>query len=233
MAKPLKDEALDDYRYERKLFITELTRPELELIVKLQPAAFSEIYHERLVNNIYFDSSDMKSYFDNVDGLKDRLKVRIRWYGPLFGLAEKPVLEFKIKKGLVGKKESFRLVPFSVDKNLQKDTLLDVFKRSQIPENVKLDLELLEPSLLNRYRRKYFQSADRKYRITIDWEMEFYQIRAYNNTFLHKSADLTSAIVELKYNTKEDPYVEKIANCFPVRITRSSKYVNGIERVYL
>jgi hypothetical protein len=175
----------------------------------------------------------MKNYFDNVDGLRDRVKVRIRWYGHLFGFIDKPVLELKIKKGLVGRKESFPLVPFSVDENLQRNTIVDVFNRSEIPEILKLDLNWLEASLLNRYRRKYFQSADRKYRITIDSEMEFYQIRAYNNAFLHKSVDLKSMVVELKYTTENDQYVEQIANYFPVRISRSSKYVNGIERVYL
>jgi hypothetical protein len=232
MAK-VPNDTLNDYRYERKFFVSELIEPEIDLMVKLHPASFSEIYHERFINNIYLDSFDMKNYFENVDGLKDRVKVRIRWYGHLFGFIDKPVLELKIKKGLVGRKESFPLVPFSVDENLQRNTIVDVFNRSEIPEILKLDLNWLEASLLNRYRRKYFQSADRKYRITIDSEMEFYQIRAYNNAFLHKSVDLKSMVVELKYTTENDQYVEQIANYFPVRISRSSKYVNGIERVYL
>ena len=35
----------------------------------------------------------IKNCFNNVDGLKNRVKVRIRWYGDLFGVIEKPVLE--------------------------------------------------------------------------------------------------------------------------------------------
>lgn len=231
MAKAPND-MLNDYRYERKFFVSALTGPEIELMVKLHPASFSEIYHERFINNIYLDSVDMRNYFDNVDGLRDRVKVRIRWYGDLFGYIDKPVLELKIKRGLVGRKESYPLVPFSMDENLERNTLVDVFSRSEIPEILRLDLNWLEASLLNRYRRKYFQSADRRYRITIDSDMEFYQIRAYNNAFLHRSVDRDSLVVELKYTTENDQHVEQIANLFPVRVTRSSKYVNGIERVY-
>ena len=40
----------DNYRYERKFFISELTRQEVESIIRINPVMFSEIYHERFVN---------------------------------------------------------------------------------------------------------------------------------------------------------------------------------------
>lgn len=223
----------EDYRYERKFFVSELTKYEIESIVRLNPAMFSEIYHPRFVNNLYFDSSNMKLYFDTVDGLKDRMKVRIRWYGDLFGIIEKPILELKIKNGLLGRKERFPLIPFSIGKGFQLDTIIDVFKRAEIPDVLKLDLISLEGSLLTRYRRQYFQSSNRKYRLTIDSETEFYQIRSRHNNFLHSSVDLVNTVVELKYDESEDQYVKRILNYFPFRLTKSSKYVNGIERIYL
>lgn len=219
----------ENCRYERKFFITELTKYEIDSIVKLHPAMFSEIYPQRFVNNLYFDSFDMKNYFDTVDGLKDRLKVRIRWYGDLFGVIEKPVLELKIKDGLVGVKEIFPLIPFSIDESFQFETLVNVFSQAEIIDVLKLDLISLEPVLLNRYSRKYFQSADHNYRITIDSEMEFYQISPHKNTFLHKWVDDTTTVVELKYNHDKDQSVEEITSYFPFRMTKSSKYVNGID----
>ena len=222
----------DDFRYERKFFVSEMTIHQVDTMVKLHPAMFSEIYYPRYVNNLYLDSFTMKNYFDNVDGIRDRLKVRIRWYGDIFGLIEKPVLELKIKKGLVGRKESYPLPPFSVCKCFQRDTITQLFERSGIPQALKLDLTALEGALLNRYRRKYFLSANRKYRVTIDSEMEFYRLRATNNTFLNKSVDLRNIVVELKYDPEDDRGVEQITNHFPVRLTRSSKYVNGLDRVY-
>ena len=89
----------EKWRYERKFFISGLKKEDIEFMVKLHPAIFREIYHERTVNNLYFDSYEMKSYLDNVSGNSQRAKVRIRWYGDLFGIIEKPVLEVKIKRG--------------------------------------------------------------------------------------------------------------------------------------
>ena len=81
----------NNYRYERKFFISNLTKYEIESLIKLHPALFSEIYFPRFVNNLYFDSLNMKNYFDTIDGLGDRMKIRIRWYGSLFQDIEKPI----------------------------------------------------------------------------------------------------------------------------------------------
>jgi hypothetical protein len=222
-----------DYRYERKFAVSQLIRQEIETLIKLHPAMFSVTYPPRYVNNIYLDSFGMKNYFDNVDGLKDRAKVRIRWYGDLFGLIEKPVLEIKIKLGSVGRKDSYPLNPFPIDKCLRVGAVLDVFKASDIPDALRLDLMSLELSLINRYRRQYFQSADGRYRITIDSGMEFYHVQGQGNTYLHKSVDKVNTVIELKYDPAEDGDVNQISNHFPFRITKNSKYVSGIERLSL
>ena len=220
------------YRYERKFFVDELTLHEVEMIVRLHPAAFSEIYHRRFVNNIYFDSETMRNYFDNVDGAADRVKVRVRWYGDLFGRVEKPVLEFKIKKGLLGRKESYRLAPFTMNEHFCQDTLAALFAESDLPLQVKLSLQGVQPTLLNRYTRKYFISANQKVRLTLDSDLEFYFIHVYNNSFVKSYSDGLSTVLELKYEPEYDMEIDKISNKFPFRMTRSSKYVSGIEYMY-
>jgi SPX domain protein involved in polyphosphate accumulation len=217
------------YRYERKFSISELTRQEVECAVRHNPGMFSEIYHQRFVNNLYFDSFDMESYFDNIDGSKDRSKFRIRWYGDLFGVLEGPVLEIKIRKGLLGKKLSFPLSPFSIEReNFEPNAIVKAVKTSDIPDALKLVLISLEPSLLNQYNRRYYLSADGNYRITIDSEMVFYQANAHNRTFIHKSSDKANTILELKYDQDKDYYADRITSYFPFRITKSSKYADGI-----
>lgn len=222
---------LNYFRYERKFLVSELTGHEIEAIVKLHPALFSEIYQPRYINNLYFDSFAMKNYFDNVDGVADRIKVRIRWYGDMFGHIEKPILEFKIKKGSLGRKVSFPLQSFFIDENLQLDCIASVFESSDLPEDLRLNLCAVEASLLNRYRRKYFISGDKKYRITIDTELTFFQIA--NARFLHKYVDFASTVLEVKYDPAENKYARRITSHFPFRMTRSSKYVNGIDLAYL
>ena len=63
--RPQAELIIPDYRYERKFFISELTKDEVESLVRLHPAWFSEIYNQRFVNNIYFDSLNLTNYLDN------------------------------------------------------------------------------------------------------------------------------------------------------------------------
>ena len=173
----------------------------------------------------------MKSYFDSVDGSPNRIKIRIRWYGDLFGDIQKPVLELKIKNGLLNMKNSFPLKPFSIGEFFEYNSIVDVIKISDIPEKLKLEMISLEPALLNRYNRKYAQSSDGNYRITVDTNMMFYDINSHNNLFLNKAVDYSNTVVELKYNYNKDDCAEHIVKYFPFRLSKSSKYVTGIEAI--
>jgi SPX domain protein involved in polyphosphate accumulation len=221
------------YRYERKFFISELSRQSVESIVRLHPAMFSEIFHQRFVNNIYFDSFGLQNYNDNVHGSTRRIKVRIRWYGELFGNVTRPVLELKAKDGVLGKKESYSLQPFRLDEIFGESMVTDLFASSDIPEIVKMKLGFLKPVLLNRYSRKYFQSADKRYRITLDGDLVFYRITHQFNSFMSKMKDDISVILELKYAADSDLDANHISNNFPFRVTKSSKYVQGIDKLYV
>jgi SPX domain protein involved in polyphosphate accumulation len=223
------NERISDYRYERKFFITELSKYEVEYIVKLHTAIFSEIYHKRFVNNIYFDSFNLVNYRENIEGATDRIKIRIRWYGELFGYIEKPVLEIKIKKELLNKKISIPIKPFV----LKKDTIISDILNSftDLQDSLVIDFNSIQPSLLNQYSRKYYQSCNGQFRITIDTDQSFYQVNNQNNLFLNRTSDNNTVILELKYDKEHDSEARHITTKFPFRITKSSKYVNGVEKI--
>ena len=73
-----------NYRYERKFLITDSTYSEVIVLIKNHPKIFREIFSKRLVNNIYLDTWDRKSYHENDSGISERIKYRIRWYGNIF-----------------------------------------------------------------------------------------------------------------------------------------------------
>ena len=219
-------------RYERKFVVSQWTPYEVEVFVKSHPALFLEAFPPRSVNNLYLDSLDSDNYLASVNGSRDRMKVRIRWYGNLFGMIEKPVLELKIKSGAVNRKERYPVAPFSFNEGFSFATIADALKNSEMPDLLKLDLMTLELSLVNRYLRKYFQTGDRKYRITIDSKMEFYETQLRTNTFRHKSVDDRNTVLELKYSMEEEANIKSMLNYFPFRMAKSSKYVSGVERVH-
>jgi len=214
------------YRYERKFVINELNVHEIELQLKLHPALFSEIYHERSVNNIYFDGIDFNNYLSNVIGISQRKKIRIRWYGELFGTIQKPVLEIKNKHGHLGVKESYRLPHFVLNRNIKKCRWNEIFCRSDIPESLKLELKFTNPTLINSYSRKYFLSHDKKVRVTIDKKLRYYFI------INGKEHSDSSIILEIKYNYSEKNNINRITDYLNFRLTKNSKYVNGIKSQY-
>ena len=228
-AKPVADPVRTD-RYERKFAIAGIGVAEVEHAIRLHPAQFSEIYQERFINNCYFDSPFHHLYRDAIEGHPSRLKVRIRWYGDLFGAAAKPRLELKRKEGLVGTKESFPVPGFVLDRGSDLGVLVEWFSEAEIPPEISGVIGAFRPTLVNRYRRRYFGSADRRLRMTLDTGCEYYQPEPPHDQATSLAGDV-SAIVELKYQVADDSLAAAAANHFPARITKSSKYVNGLSLV--
>lgn len=225
--------ATTPYRYERKFAVPALTPQAAEAIVKMNPAAFSEIYHERFVNNIYLDSFSLKNYFDRIDGANETVKVRIRWYDGLFGYIEKPALELKAKSGQLGRKEIFGLREFTFGNDFTFAKIQEMFYESDIPDVLKTCLTTMEFGLISRFRRKYFQSGDRNFRLTIDSEIRCGELKKHHNDSLNMAPASNAVVLELKYGREQDDSAGKITNFLPFRLTRNSKYINGVENLNL
>ncbi|MBU0597573.1 VTC domain-containing protein [Patescibacteria group bacterium] len=224
----LKD---NDYQYERKFYLPGFSREEIIAMVNSHPAIFTEIFYRRKVNNIYFDSFNMKSYFDNLDGVSNRLKVRIRWYGNNLGFIEKPILELKVKNNYLRGKIQFPLPSFSINNNFSIVTIKKIFREAKIPEFLKIELQSLDLAIFNYYNREYFLSENKNFRFTIDDNMKFHRLNNLHNNFFDSFSNYKDVVLELKYSQENDDFAASITNNLPFRITKSSKYVMGVERL--
>ncbi len=218
-----------NYRFERKFTLDEVDRSWILQQVKLHPSFFQPIFHPRQINNIYLDTPDYKFYEDNIHGIANRKKVRIRWYGDTFGKVLKPKLEYKLKNNLLGDKWTFDLAPFEIKPGFSLDQLPSIFSQSNLPPDITEDLRTLSPSLLNSYQRTYFLSANKKYRLTFDEELSYYGFDKPNSHFSFKRTQPHHFIVELKYSPEDDKGANQIAKKFRYRLDKSSKYVDGVE----
>ena len=218
-------------RYERKFFVTELEVGHAREIVRRHPAMLCEAYPPRYVNNLYLDTPWMGHYQDNLDGAPERMKVRVRWYHALEARAERPVLEFKIKRGWVGWKESYPIRGLRVGTDMSCAGLRDVIRGSDLPGTARERLAGLRPALANRYRREYYATRDGRFRVTIDDELVYFGVCAMTGVLRARAEDHGVVIVELKYDRADEREAERVASRFPFRLTRSSKYVRGVERV--
>ena len=216
-------------RYERKFVPANFGAREADALIRLHPAAFREIYHARWVNNVYLDTPAFDHYEANVRGLSNRVKCRIRWYGDLQGPVGRPTLELKRKRGVVGSKESHPLQPFDHGDGFDARALL---AKSDLPEALHHELAPLRPVLTNRYRRRYYLSADGSYRLTLDDELGYWPIGPAAGRFRCFVAEEPRVVLELKYALGHEEGASRIATRLPFRITRNSKYVVGVDLLY-
>ena len=220
-------------RYERKCRIDNTNRHQIWHLIKHHPAFFNAIYKPRQINNIYFDTLQFKYYKANEIGIASRKKVRIRWYGSVTNKALQPQLEIKIKNGLVGDKLVYPLPDFSLSNKFTPPFFVELAKTNQLPASLIEELIPLRPSLFNTYYRSYFQSVDKKFRLTFDEDMRFYRPNFLSNQQLKGKQVIGAFIIELKYQLAHDPLARKIFQQFPYRLTKNSKYVNGVDLLQL
>jgi hypothetical protein len=219
------------WRYERKAFVTDFDHADLLHLVKTHPAVFREIHHERTINNIYFDTPTFENYQQNVAGDDLRTKVRLRWYGELWG-PHPSVLEFKIKRGMLGRKEHYPVDGIALQPGFDVHSGLAAIGSADMPASAKHFVARQEPKLLNRYDRRYFESHCKRFRVTIDKDLRFHHVRSTGNHLLHSERDVRSLVVEIKYDAEHDNDVNRITDALPFFLTKSSKYAYGIDRLW-
>jgi len=123
-------------RFERKYKIESLSHAELIRIIKENPFCFREVFPKRQINNIYFDTPNFSHFKDNLIGTKYRTKIRLRWYGELFGTIERSQLEYKIRNSSVGTKKTYPIQAFDFSTSINTHTLSEVINRSGTPDLV-------------------------------------------------------------------------------------------------
>ena len=224
-------EVSNHFRYERK-FTTTWAYDDVIALIKRNTAHFREIYDERYINNIYFDNLNFANYFANDDGVRSRLKTRIRWYGDLSGEIKRPVLEIKVKRGWAGEKPSFPLAPFTLGSEFSSLDAQGLFRRSELPGWIHQRVLPETPTTINRYARRYFLSVDGHCRLTIDRDLRFYRC-PFPGTFVPRFYEpRNTLIIEMKYSCVGDLGIDLFSNDFRFRLTKLSKYATGVNLLY-
>ncbi|MFH1353978.1 MAG: polyphosphate polymerase domain-containing protein [bacterium] len=220
-----------ELRYERKYFVAEKSLAEIITRVKMHPTAFAEVYPTRLVNNIYFDTTDFSYWRRHVNGSSRRNKIRIRWYGRGQKRISCPMLEIKRRVGVAGDKIRYALVPFKLDRRMAGLDWRRIFSQSGLPGALEEMLQRLGPVLINQYERSYWLSGDRRWRLTIDSDIRFSRWTGGRRAGGLVTPDV--CVIELKYNVSDGGNSGEVGQYFPWRIAQYSKYVFGVRTLYL
>lgn len=220
------------YRYEQKFVFQQKSIVFVKGIVETHQADFHEIFKERKVNNIYFDTPELDFYSDHKENKAIRLKIRIRWYGDTFGQVLHPILEFKIRDGDLRIKKSYTLPEFNIETGVEAKQLNEVLAKANLPDDIYNEVKDLEARLLNTYKRRYYRSFNSHYRFTIDHKLEFIKFLVHQNPFLNKEIDSDNVILELKFAPEFIKEAYSILENLPIQSNVFSKYVYGMEKLY-
>lgn len=187
-------------------------------------------YPPRQVNTIYFDSPDLDSYCDNLDGISRRRKLRLRWYGEdLYPI--NAIFEIKAKVHSVGEKFSVD-VNFPAQQEANWSALLNRLE-ADLPDSLKPFRGLLHfPQVLNSYDRGYYEDSHGT-RLTIDTKLEACSIGKLTALRSREMLRIPLySIAEFKFPIQEKPRVDALLKGLPVRPSKFSKYVASIDRCF-
>ncbi len=216
----------EDGRFEVKFVATALRYHALLHWIRMHPAALRRPFAPRRVNNVYFDTHDLSSYWQV--GGAGRSKLRLRWYGEA-PCSERSVLEVKRRRNRLGWKLRFEGGPLDLEASSWRELVRDL--RRRLPPEGALWLDLHpRPVLVNRYERHYFATPDQRVRITVDRRQAVYEQRFRSRPNLVNRANLPDTlVVEVKFHRRDGQLGARVIEGIPVRVSRSSKYALGVQ----
>ncbi len=229
---PVSESLLNNYRFERKfVFDNHDLEDVINSNVYNSSFFFKEVYERRTVNNIYLDDGNHSFYKMNVSGVGLRSKYRLRWYNDNFNLIANSTLEIKKKLGEVGDKLLYKLPHLQMDITTKSvDEVYNTILSHITDKKLLSDTHSLFPLLYSNYERRYFLSADEKFRITLDYNMKFYNPNVDRHMLTEVGID--DIVLELKYDTKDDFKGRNLSQSLEQRLSKNSKYVRGYDLLY-
>lgn len=226
-------------RYEIKYFVDEMKVPELrrELAARMDTDPYSP-HGGYPVTSLYYDTPDLKFYWEKIEGLKFRRKVRLRLYGdPADCTDETPVqVEIKQRVNRVTQKRRTAM-PYSLAQrwlNGREEIDCDASQRPFVNEVSTLIGNLdLRPIVTTGYLREAFvgREADLGLRVTIDHKVhgrdrDFHFASGAENRFIIPPK---LAIVELKANERVPYWATDLTARLDMSVIRVSKYCQSVE----
>mgnify|MGYP005994010231 CR=1 FL=1 len=180
---------------------------------------FRTQYPPRDVNSVYFDTYNYTSIRQNLDGVSNKKKIRIRWYGKKNKMIN-PMIEIKSKKGFETKKENKKIKELD---NIELNNLDKI--KNQLNKKLK-SKKNITPILSTHYEREYLISLNGKIRATVDYNLKSIFLNNLSQIDITKNFK-NICILELKYSTNLDKYVRKNLKDISLRLSKNSKFVNS------
>lgn len=226
-------------RYEIKYFVDELKVPRLrtELAARMDADSYSP-QGGYPVSSLYYDTSDLRFYWEKIEGLKFRRKLRMRLYGPPAECTDDSVVQVEIKQRVNRVTQKRRVaMPYGLARRWldeRQDVGATGSGRPFINEVTTLIGNLdLRPIVTTGYLREAFvgREADLGLRVTIDHKIhgrdrDFHFAAETENRFI---VPPKLAIVEVKANERVPYWVVDLTARMDLSVIRVSKYCQSVQ----
>jgi hypothetical protein len=226
-------------RYEIKYLLDEMEIPALReaLAARMVTDPFSP-HGGYPVTSLYYDTADLRFYWEKIEGLRFRRKLRMRLYGsPAECTDETPVqIEIKQRVNRVTQKRRIPL-PYGTARrwlDAREDIACEPHQRAFVHEVTTLIGNLdLRPIVTTGYLREAFvgRDADLGLRVTVDHKVhgrdrDFDFASGAENRFIIPPK---LAIVEIKANERVPYWVTDLAARSEMSVVRVSKYCQSVQ----
>ena len=186
------------------------------------------------IRSLYFDSAYDQDYFEKLDGVELRRKIRLRIYDPASDFA---MLEMKQKEGPYQLKRSLRITRRDAERLIRGDyTPLLGYEEDFAAECYALmQMKLYRPKTIVEYNRKAFIAKENKIRVTFDnnivaTETSFDLFSP--NLNMYPVLDKFAVVLEVKFNGFLLNYIKDMLDTVNKSELSVSKYMLARQASY-
>jgi SPX domain protein involved in polyphosphate accumulation len=225
-----------EYKYLISANVFEQVKNEMLPYLVLDSNADNKTRKEYTVRSIYYDTQQYQYYFEKIEGIKTRKKVRIRAYND-YSNNKIVFLEIKRKNENYVSKNRAALLLDDLEKLLAKRNvekyIISSNENGKAVEDANKFLfyynsENLKPTILVTYEREpYFYKFDSSLRITFDKNLRFQTSANDYNLFEERNlqpALIGKVIIEVKFNNPYPHWLLNIFNRYSLQRKAISKY---------
>jgi len=220
---------MNNYRYEIKFILDQASLVQATSWMMLHTSA-KRTFPTRSVNTIYFDDPNFTSMSDNLAGISNRKKYRLRWYH-FEDRSRIQLLNFEVKyrEDRLGRKNRFLMK--NLKGSLLQTKFIHLFDKSLSELNNNgiffEDSTFLSPSLQVNYLREYFEGFE-GIRVTLDHKIKFFNPFSYSLPFQTNPISIPQTIMEIKFSPEQKNQVADSLRSFNLIPKRHSKYLVGL-----
>ena len=216
---------MENYRYEIKFILNEANYSKAYFIINAK-TSMKKDFSNRVVNSLYFDDMNFSSIQDNLIGLANRQKMRLRWYDNNL-LDKRAIFEIKKRNGRLGSKDTFKIDSlYGSLMDLKINEVSNLISKDLLNKEIVLS-EYLQSTLQVSYERQYYKNFE-NIRVTIDRNIGFSYPMLQQKMTPNMQLLYPYSILEVKFDPKDKSAAFSIIKSLGLTPKRHSKYLAGM-----